>query len=518
MAHAPVEYARRDIARTSLLAGLSVATLGTLNVHAADLGATVSQAAEAPADNWARESEVVVVGLGAAGSAAAIEAKRAGADVLVVEASENGGGSTVMCGGFIYLGGGTPLQEQFGVQDDKEEMFKYLAAAAGPYANPDGIRVYCDKSLETYDFCINAGIKFGETLNPGHGKSRTPGVGLTYSGNELQVPFRDIAVPAPRGHSTGEDGGAAIFEPLKATVENENIEVLYSTKATDLVCDENGRVVGIIVEHDGLSERIRAKKAVVLAGGGFTANEDMVKDNTVYTNPYGRAIANPYEDGSCIKMGQKVGGDLFGMPMTQYSRAIYYIGSGDTDTCKAILVDKRGRRLISETSYGSFIGRAIMENGPDCYLVYDSSLKDIYDAMNCSPEYEGGTVEELAEAIGIDSACLQNTVDFYNSLCEAGEDRQFGKEPEFLTPLVTPPFYASYCGSSTCPFMTQGGLKIDTGSHVINVNGEVIPGLYAAGRCSDIIYGFYMGSGTSVADALTFGRIAGQNAAQEPSA
>lgn len=518
MANGRTGYARRDIARASLLAGASAAALGVLDPLNTGFGTSLAQAAQAPATAWDRESEVVVVGLGAAGAAAAIEAKRAGADVLVVEVSENGGGSTVMCGGFIYLGGGTPLQEQFGVQDDKEEMFKYLTAAAGPYANQDGIRVYCDKSLETYDFCVGVGIKFGETFNPGHGKSRTPGVGLTYSGNELQAPFRDIAVPAPRGHSTGEDGGAAIFEPLKATVENEGIEVLYNTKATDLVCDESGRVVGVTVERDGSTESIRAKKAVILAGGGFTANEDMVKENTTYTNPYGRAIANPYEDGSCIKMGQKVGGALFGMPMTQYSRAIYYIGSGDTDTCKAILVDKRGRRLISETSYGSFVGRAIMENGPDCYLVYDSSLKDVYDAMNCPPEYEADTVEELAAAMGIDDACLRNTVDFYNSLCEAGEDRQFGKEPEFLAPLVSPPFYASYCGSSTCPFMTQGGLKIDTGSHVLSVDGEAIPGLYAAGRCSDIIYGFYMGSGTSVADALTFGRIAGQNAAQEPTA
>ena len=518
------KFSRRDFFKGAVASGVAATTVGLM---AACSPQAKGKGNDTPLSStgdiaWDVETDVLVVGFGAAGASAAIEAKRGGAEVTIVETTEAGGGSTVLCGGFIYLGG-TPLQEQLGVKDSVEETLKYMTAAAGPYANQEALKIYCENGPDTYQFCIDCGIKFGENLDLNHGVSGRAGIGLAYSGNELQAPYRDIAVPAPQGHSTGDACGKGIFEPMKKTVEAEGIQVVYGANAERLIRDETGRVIGAEVTCDGKQQYFRAAKAVILAGGGFTMNRDMIDANNRFTTPFGGPIGNPNELGTCIKMGQEVGADLFGMSQICYTCFIY---GTDTSTAKAILVDKTGRRIISETSYGSWVGEALMANGPEAYLVFDSALKGSFDGSGDSPEFEAGaiagatefeagTITELAEQLGIDPLSLENTVALYNTFAEQGEDGQFGKEPEYLAPIATPPFYARPYGSESAFYTSEGGLKTDVESHVISVSGDVIPGLYAAGRCSSLIYGHYMGSGTSIADCITFGRIAGQNAAAE---
>ena len=226
------KFSRRDFFKGAVASGVAATTVGLM---AACSPQAKGKGNDTPLSStgdiaWDVETDVLVVGFGAAGASAAIEAKRGGAEVTIVETTEAGGGSTVLCGGFIYLGG-TPLQEQLGVKDSVEETLKYMTAAAGPYANQEALKIYCENGPDTYQFCIDCGIKFGENLDLNHGVSGRAGIGLAYSGNELQAPYRDIAVPAPRGHSTGDACGKGIFEPMKKTVEAEGIQVVYGANA-----------------------------------------------------------------------------------------------------------------------------------------------------------------------------------------------------------------------------------------------------------------------------------------------
>ncbi len=467
-------------------------------------------AAMAEEATWDMESEVVIVGFGGAGSAAAIEARKAGAEVLILEMGETGGGSTVLNGGFIYLGG-TDLQAKLGIEDDVEEMYKYLSTAAGEYANKDAIKLLCDQSPDIYNWCLEVGITFPEVLDEGHVSHGRDGLGLTYTGNERARAFRDIAKPAPRGHVVGATG-QGFFGPLSAAVEASGAQIVFNAEAKHLVVDESGRVVGVQAVVDGVDQFVRATKAVILAGGGFTNNAEMVFANFPYTCQPGNPVSNPNENGTCIKMGQEIGADLYGMSSTQFGNSIYSVGE---EACKGILVSQNARRIIAEDEYGSFVGDKIMQNGPAAYLIIDSALKGVFDEAGSEPIAEGETVEDLAGAIGIDPVTLANTVESYNIAVANGEDGECGKDAQFLQAIEQAPFYAYDYSSENCYYMTQGGLKIDLDAHVINVFGEVIPGLYAAGRSSDITYGHYMGSGTSMLDCFVFGRIAGQNAAAE---
>ncbi len=133
---------------------------------------------------WDRETDVVIVGLGCAGASAAIEASRAGAQVLVLERAGAGGGTSAVSGGLIYCGGGTPLQEKCGFADTPEEMYKYLMAACGPGPDEAKIRLYSERSVEHYLWLVEQGVPFKETFYPDGGSEPPPDDGLVYSGTE----------------------------------------------------------------------------------------------------------------------------------------------------------------------------------------------------------------------------------------------------------------------------------------------------------------------------------------------
>ncbi len=137
---------------------------------------------------WHEEVDVIVVGLGAAGASAALEASHAGAETLVLERAGGGGGTSSMSGGVLYLGGGTALQKACGFDDSPEEMFKYLMASVGEAPNEEKVRLYCERSCEHYDWLVAQGVAFGTSFFPD--SLEPPSYdGLTYSGSEQCHPF-----------------------------------------------------------------------------------------------------------------------------------------------------------------------------------------------------------------------------------------------------------------------------------------------------------------------------------------
>jgi 3-oxo-5alpha-steroid 4-dehydrogenase len=524
-----VKVSRRDFLKQSLVASAGMAGMagvGLLSGCAPKTSGDGSQentSISAADVNWDKETEVLIVGFGAAGSAAAIEAQEAGAKVTIIEMASSGGGCAVINGGFIYLGGGTPTQKQLGIEDSAENMYSYYLAAVGQNASQEAVKLICDDSLATYDFCMKLGIKFDGVLDDGHVSYGREGLALCYTGNEKARAYRSLATPVPRGHVAGP-GGVIGFAPMVSYVEGAGVEIIYDTEVTQLIQDENARVVGVKARSGSETVYVKATKAVVLAGGGFTGNAEMVWGDTNLIHRAGVAIQGPNEYGQTIKLGQSIGADVAQMGNPMLGFTVYALGA---DACKGILVSQSGRRFIAEDEYGAWVGEKIMQLGPTTYMLFDAALKASYDkgfegqsesdrGAALTPLASGDTVAEVAAAAGIDPVVLENTVSFYNLCAEKAEDPEYGKEDVYVVPLSTPPYYIFGAGTESCYYESQGGLKIDIDTHVLDVNGEPIPALYAVGRCTGgLTYGHYPASGSSMADCFTFGRIAGRKAAAE---
>src|SRR3954454_15090752 len=210
-------------------------------------GTSLPDVLPASALDGAPSYDVVVVGFGIAGGCAALEAARAGARVLLLERAAVHGGTSSMSGGHFYLGGGTAVQRATGHDDSPEEMYKYLVAVS---KQPDHakIRAYCDGSVEHFDWLESLGFEFERSYYPEKAVIQPGTQGLMFTGNEKLWPFKDQAVPAPRGHKVpvaGDTGGTRmVMDLLRARIEEAGVEVRYETGATNLVVDGD-TVVGL---------------------------------------------------------------------------------------------------------------------------------------------------------------------------------------------------------------------------------------------------------------------------------
>jgi len=508
---------RRELIKGAAAGGMVVAAAGALS------GCAPVAPSNLP-EKWDLEADVVIVGLGGAGAAAAIEAARAGAKVLVVERMPVGGGSTVLCGGLIYMGGGTPLQTATGFEDSIENMYEYMLAAAGEGADPELIKIYCEKSPGLYDWLVDLGVPFKESYIPGKYAAVPTDDGLAYTGNEMQADYKTVATPVPRGHHVKglDHTGKVLYPPLLAGVEAAGAEIYYEASAQRLVLDHDGRIVGVVVEIDGVEEYIKAGKGVVLCAGGFAANKEMVAQHCPQYLRSQFLVGTKTDDGHGIRMGQGAGGDLRMMGDAFAYSGIYEFGEA---LVKGILVDDRGRRFIGEDNYGSWVGRALIQGHPVSYVIVDQSIWDeipeqgrAYIAEHIKYLGPADSIAELARVADINLELLENTVRFYNERAAKGEDPECSKDPHYLVPLEKGPFYAINFPAAFAWFFTTGGLKTSGKAEVLNPFGQPVPGLYAAGRNAfGVSAQQYPGSGTSVGDGLTFGRIAGSNvAALEP--
>jgi 3-oxo-5alpha-steroid 4-dehydrogenase len=467
-------------------------------------------------ERWDQEADVVIVGFGGAGAAAAIEAGRAGAEVIVLEAKPVGGGSTVLCGGLVYMGGGTPLQKATGFEDSAENMYNYMLAAAGEGADPEMIRIYCDNSLDLYDWMVELGLPFKESHIPGKWAAVPTDDGLAYSGNESQAEFRTVAKPVPRGHhvqGTGESG-SVLWPPLQKAVEAAGAEIYYEAQARRLVVDPEGRVVGVAAEIDGVEDYIKARKGVVLCAGGFAANQEMVARHCPVFLRSQFQVGTSGDDGSGIRMGQGAGGDLRMMGDAFGYSAIYEFGEA---LVKGILVDDKGRRFVGEDNYGSWVGRVLIRDHPVSYLIVDQAIWDQIPEQGkqqLSLAGQADSIAELARVANINLDLLENTINFYNEHAAKGEDPAFSKDEHHVVPLEKGPFYAISYPAAAVGFFTTGGLRTNGKAQVLDPFGEPVSGLYAAGRNAFAVSAQqYPGSGVSVGEGLTFGRIAGKSVA-----
>jgi succinate dehydrogenase/fumarate reductase flavoprotein subunit len=475
----------------------------------------------ATVDAWYADTDVLIVGGGGAGICAAIEAADAGARVIVVEAASEPGGSTAMAGGLIYMGGGTPTQLACGFADNIEEMHNYLMQASGPDADPDKVRLYCDRSLEHYQWLTRQGVVFKPEYYP-HKHTNTPNeAALMITGNEEAWPYSNHARPAPRGHKPqikGDHGGIPLMKTLLQCAADRGVRILCEARALATIKQED-EVVGLAVRIDMQVKYIRARRGVVLAAGGFIMNREMVDTYAPRLAQGNYPNGNPNDTGEGIRIGLAAGGAAINMHEGFICTPFY----PPHQFLEAIIVDETGRRFINEDVYHGRLGSAILDR-PDgrYYLIIDSRHFEVLERPPMGGYPVAGTGDsagELEVELHLPPGALAATLDSYNRHAAVAEDPLFHKHAKYLTPLDRPP-YAAYDLSvgqgAIFATMTFGGLDTLPTGEVLSADRTVIPGLYAAGRNSAGLPRCAAGysSGMSIGDATFFGRLAGLAAAR----
>jgi tricarballylate dehydrogenase len=482
-------------------------------------------------DAKAGNVDVIVVGTGIAGLAAAAAALQSGARVALLERAtrEERGGNT------RWTEAQLRMKSETDVTDDFEEHF---ARNAGHHLDPELIRettrAHRDRPaiVKTLGFTDPDLIAtLAHAAGPAIRWLKTFGVRFDF------LPTYFITSCQPRMAPVG--GGLALVEALSAFAEAKGARFFYQTTARELVQDERGAVVGVRAVRRGNETLTVRGSSVVLACGGFQGNPEMLMRYIGPRARYIRPVAHGgyYDKGEGIRMALEIGaapcgdyGRFHAEPLDPRSGApepvVLVFNYG-------ILVNADGRRFVDEApatvdaTYEA-ITRVVLEQ-PDgiAYVILDARIDDVpawrRSVRSDQPPISAGSVSELAGMLGIDARQLEQTVGAYNAACPAAGAFDplaadgLSTEPGFIPrksnwsrPLTAPPFlaYPIICGNC----FTFGGLKVDTYSRVLNADGEAIPGLYAAGETIGLYYGTYTGA-TSVLRGAVFGRIAGESAA-----
>jgi 3-oxo-5alpha-steroid 4-dehydrogenase len=341
--------------------------------------------------------------------------------------------------------------------------------------------------------------------------------GLMYTGNEKVWPFKELAVPAPRGHKVpvpGDTQGARIVIDLLVKRAAElGIDIRYETGATGLVIDDSGTVAGITWRRFEETGAIRAG-AVVLAAGGFVMNKDMVAEHVPQLAEKPFVLGSTYDDGVGIRLGVSAGGATRHMDQAFITCPVY----PPAQLLTGVIVNAEGKRFVAEDSYHSRTSAFVLEQpGSVAYLIVDAEHMQRPE-FPLAPFIDGWeTIAEMEQALGIPAGELAATLQRYSENAARGEDPDFHKAPEWLAPQLNGPWGAFdlTLGKALYAGFTVGGLRTSLDGEVLREDGSVVGGLYAAGACAANLAqdGKGYSSGTQLGESSFFGRRAGRHAA-----
>lgn len=474
-------------------------------------------------ENWDYETEVLVVGAGGAGYMAALAAAEQGSSALVLEKLSSPMGDTAVCACGMFGPWPEQTKKDSGQDDtiekymtDWEKTAKWNTRYYTTKQEYQGERPLSQRQVElcpeTYDWIAkNAGV-------------------------EWKSSFVGAYDPQPKWETITPRNWTAvnrIVPPLADAAGKNNIETLFDTPATDLIVNEEGRVIGLRAQQkDGKIITAKAQKAVILASGSFLGDRFLTTTN--YPDKLYAALGcTSGVTGDGHKMVMKIGGAMRDMDaglrygtvdrggITQNVVGSWRFCGGELPQVPGIFLNLHGKRYAAETIGYSFAAYEIAQQpfGMAYYMVdsvgatathFLEGHEDKSDLMY----YEANSLEEMASKMNVDPATLIAEVDRYNGFVSSGVDSDFGKVMTGTTPLTTPPFYAIM--EEPLPYHTFGGISTDVDSHVLDKKGNPISGLYAAGACCGSYAEeeglLYTGG---VAQALAFGRQAGKLAAAE---
>ncbi|WP_262002001.1 FAD-binding protein [Microbacterium sp. Mcb102] len=519
-----------------------------------------------------QEYDLIVVGFGAAGVSAAIEAADGGARVLALDRGF-GGGASALSGGIVYAGGGTPYQRAAGVDDDPDNMFRYLKQEVRGAVSDETLRRFCEQSPGMIAWLEKQGASFQASLAPYKTSYPTDRHYLYYSGNEKAHPFKEQAKPAARGHrqvAKGLDSGKVLYAELKASALRKGVTFLPHSRVDELLV-EDGVVAGVRfrtadpsslpstyarrslvaaklgnwapavgarmaatldAEWQEVAEVKEARaRGVLLAGGGFVRNRAWM---ATWAGPYRdiSPLGTAGDDGSAIALGLSAGGVTDHMDRMTAWRFI----NPPSAMTEGVAVDGRGQRMVNEDLYGAtFADHMVRSHDARGYLILDAkqwrkARRQIFTQTNTFQlaqllylytigHRRAHDLAALALKLGLPVAELESTVTAYNAGLLSGAGDPAGKAPELSSTILSGPYFAvdiSVKNTSfyPAPGLTLGGLKVDeTTGHVLDGAGQRIEGLFAAGRSAVGVCSIGYISGLSLADCLFSGRRVGREIA-----
>ena len=482
----------------------------------ADTSALASQKAEsADAVSAATEildADIVVIGAGGAGLAAAVSANQNGASVIVLEKMPQVGGNTIISGA-AYNCADPEFQAQFGIEDSIEKHFEQTYNGGDQMGDPELIQVLVENGLPTLKWLESMGMEFKDHI------------------------FTVLGGLWPRAHKPVKPLGTGFIGTYMDYIEShDGVTVLTDSKVTDIYMEDdgNGGKRASVVKAQGLDGTIvvTGHKAVIIATGGFGNNVEMRQK---YDKLWGtldesiKSTNHPGATGDGIVMAEKIGAALAGMDYIQLlpmgdPKTGSLSGNIEQAVENRIFVNKDGNRFVDEGERRDVMTKALFEQ-EDAYMwiILDSHNYPTRDTKNNFNEsiqelldqgraFEGDTIEELAGKIGVDPENLKAAVDGFNAAVETGGPDEFGRTL-FQHKMDTPPYYAG--ARMPTVHHTMGGIKINKDAQVLDNDGNIIPGLYAAGETTGGIHGTNRLGGNALPDINVFGKIAGANAAAE---
>ncbi len=481
-------------------------------------------------ERWHRQADVVVVGYGGAGAAAAITAHDAGAAVLMLEKAPRGreGGNTRVAGqGYLNT-------------SSADKAADYLNALCGPYpVSEEMVQVWAEEMCKNNDWLKSIG---GDPQEHQH-----PPAGIEFP----ELPGSDSAHKFHHGPRVGYEETWKVFV---RGVDERRIEILYETPGKTLIQRAaTGEILGVTAVRDGTPFHVKARRAVILACGGFENNQEMIR-TFLPDLPYCYPLGTPYNEGDGVTMAMAVGADLWHMnnfagpslalkvPEFRAVFSLVPLHFSKEMPGGMIVVSGEGKRFVDEkcrTRHGKVKVAGQWTHLPTpcpMFMIFDHTLcaaGPIHDRErrhNWNPIVEGyewsednsvelakgwiktaGTIPALARQIGLAPAVVAETIERWNAFCEAGADLDFGRT-KMLSPIKQPPFYAVELSPSM--LNTQGGPRRNARSQVVRPDGSPIPRLYSAGELGSIYSFLYQGTG-NIGECMAFGRISGRNAAAE---
>lgn len=482
------------------------------------------------------ETDVIVVGHGCAGGAAAVTAHENGASVVLLEKSAvPTSNSRCSAGNQMY-----PKDPK-----DKEKYAEYLHAISFGSVEREIVDAFVDGLLENPEWYKKMGGELQVFLFP-------PATISLYIPNKtyanipeaqgLELELRNLQETETCPEHTGGD---RVWNLLDRQIKkSDGIKVMLSTPAKELVKDDKGEIVGVIAESAGKDIFIKAKKGVIMTCGGFEFDEELKREFLTPRPIF--SFGNPDNTGDGIRMVQKVGASLWHMSKqaTYLAPKVPEYEAGFVINLLApgfIYLDRQGKRWGDETHIechefwvplSEFDTERFEYPRVPTYLIFDEEVRRIgpisYATMGYNvitnkyiwsddnqAEIKKGwitkskNIRELAKNISIDETTLTNTISRYNEFCQAGKDEDFGRPKEFIK-AIEPPYYAIPLWPVL--FNTQGGPRRDKHARVLDPDGKPIPRLYAAGEFGSI-WGFLYQTSTNFSETIVFGRIAGKHCA-----
>ena len=498
-----------------LISGATFSAKGfidAVNDAAKKAGVTLAKADKKALKKAARELpktsnyDVVVIGAGGAGFSAAITARNAGANVVLLEKMPAVGGNSLISGAEMNVAKNW-VQPKLGINDDSPELH-----AQDTFKGGDGkgdmkvINVMTHEALDAAKWCRDyLGVRFEDDnlfFFGGHSRKRAL---------------------IPVGHT-----GTEFIAKFQAKADELGIPVITNMKAEELIKNKDGRVVGVKATMDGSEYTFNAKGGVVLATGGFGANPEMVKKYNPKIDERFKTTDAPGSTGEALYMAERAGAELVNMGYIQtypicdpLSGAIELIADARFDG--AIMLNQEGKRFVEELQRRDVLSEAILnQTGQYCWVLWNDNIGKISNTVKAhANEYEAFTKQGImttcddlkciADFTKIPFDQLQKTVKRVSDMAGKGNDKDFNHRAGLMD-MQQGKYYVIKAVPST--HHTMGGVRINEKAEALTAEGKVIPGLWAAGEVTGVTHGTNRLGGNAYTDIIVFGRIAGEAAAK----